>query len=904
MTDFNILQNTLTTLAATLQQLVGAGGALAPPQPTLSPVPVLPTPPVTAYTSARAQALPPSSLGHPASASSTSHPISANQPMLGIAGLGIHMGGHTNNARVSSRGASAASSRQNAISAHFPPTPSLAPRTRRRGAAVHPPTLSRGPAPTLLDTVSFAEANTGIRMLRIKLEVHPSPAVAGGDLILCRRLRTSELAFMAVHHLLYDFVLPENTSVVELLRTGSRAMQDSPSQYQFGVDNGARASRHLPHETLALQILSLVNKGNPRTNGVSYLSSHHPVGLNMTIGNLTDPLQRSKFGHPTLCVEQSPDGAQLIVRAVIRRSGVRFTTVEEGTWLVHGCLSNRYAHIIDEATEGDFPPDDDDFNETSTSGGEPQSGSDDEDENMPSVIVPCTIPIPASHELPTERALATQPVVRAQSLQEFGIPSRIFATEFVPRHPGPFHEIFEAANRLKAVYNAATGGQPVPILTVEGRNLDEMVQSYALQIGLAADSDDYSVILSPRRSFRMLHENGTVLSGGIGPEREVLYGVFLTYVNQPEKYLIPREAGRCAISTTISMAHRFLVSPERIRMMKIFGAVLMLMLLHGMTPAPLSPALFQFVLHGCRLESVTPEFLSEWYPELRQLLQSWLSMGPTGDLAPFRGHFSTYHDLQIACLESRNQAQHDALGADILYTSIFGPQPPTHPEHKALFSGMEMYCRSGFTMLELFRSYPGGTERLLSQAWASHIVDYASIEENLDISAPPAVERTRLMGSLPFTIDPNTIFRDFLQRQGIPCPVLFAAAREMIHSMVPLDDIDSPAFRPRMLAWATTGSPDSELSKDIHIVFSPPGCTEYRSHTAQREINMANGTIAFASCFRTARIPLTYLIGLHRASYPTLDQQGQPTEPLTLQSAIDHWLLMQIVGAIGDLSIL
>lgn len=222
---------------------------------------------------------------------------------------------------------------------------------------------------------------------------------------------------MVKHHLLYNFVLSEDTSVVELLRKGGRAMQDGPGQYQFGIDNGARASRHLPHETLSLQVLSLINKGNPRTNGVSYLTSHHPVALNMTIGSLTDPLLRSRFGHPTLCVENSADGPQLIVRAgeitfhfsapfltlhllplVIRRSDVRFSMTEEYAWpRTHTCLSTRYTQLIDEATEGDFPADDDD-SEAQTSGGEAESASEEEDENMPEApLLSTSVPAPGRH---------------------------------------------------------------------------------------------------------------------------------------------------------------------------------------------------------------------------------------------------------------------------------------------------------------------------------------------------------------------------------------------------------------------------------------------------------------------------------------------------------------------------
>ncbi|KAJ7266480.1 hypothetical protein B0H12DRAFT_1099703 [Mycena haematopus] len=895
MTDLGAIHTTLSALTAGLQQLAnqltsGIGQPQSHPVPAPpAPVPVLPTP---------------RSHRHPVPASLLG---SVNQPMLGVGGLGLHMGGHSNNARLSlsnrgSAGASrltatqisqANSGRQDAIISHFPPTPTLVQRTKRRGNA----------------KVSYLDAVTGTRIMRIRLEVLP-PTSSAGEAILTRRLRTSEVAFQNAHHLIYSFILPENTSIVELLRIGGRAMEDGPGKFRFAEDTSTRASRHLPHETLSLQLLSLINKGNPRNNCVSYLTSRYPVSLNQTIGGLTDPAptMRNKFGHPLYCIQDTDDGEHLIIRAAIRRHGACFTATDDGAWpRSHSCLTTRHGHLIDEATEDSLT-------------------EDEEDENMPeapllqaSAPAPLALPsrrvlenqaamiastsAPAQLPLPSRRALATQPVVRAQSLQEFGIPSALFATVFHAQ-PGSLHHIYESQDILKAVYDLASARRPSQLLEVEGTNLTEMVDRYYELLGSAADSNDSTTILSPRRNFRMLRPDGTVLSLGVGPEREVLYGVFLRFIEHPEKYFTPREQGRYAISTTISMAHRFLVSPVRIRELKILGAVLSLMLLHGMTPAPISPALFQFVFHDCNLNALTPEFLAEWYPELKLLLTNWVAIGPAGDLAPFQAHFSTYHDLQVSSLQSRDQSQHDAIGADMLYNAIFGSQPPSHPEYKALFSGMRMCCREGFNMVELFRSFPGGTERLLSQKWASHITDFASIEPNLVFKCPPAVDVAVLCSSLQFVIDPTKTICDFLMRTGVPCPTLFDKARASLHPIVPLSTVDSEAFRPRMLAWASTGSPDSELSKDIRIVFCPPGCIEYQAGTRQRELNMAEGTISFASCFRTARIPLSYLINLHRTSYPTLDEHGQPTEPLTLQDAIDHWLLMQIIGNIGELSML
>ncbi|KAJ7662789.1 hypothetical protein DFH06DRAFT_1397028 [Mycena polygramma] len=860
----------LGTLVTTLQQLAGVQNAPAPTpaptQPTLPPVPVLPTPPITLYTSARAPALPPSSLGHPA----PSGHAPSYQPMLGVAGLGIHMGGHSNNPRISHRGTASGSQltapqisqanagRQNAISAHFPATTSLVQRGKRRGAAIHPPTLNRGPPPTLLETVSFIDA-TGTRMLRVRFEVLPPTIPAGSDHILARRLRTSELGFLTAHNLLYNFVLPETTSVVDLLRMGARAMQDGPGAFVFDTVTGTRASRHLPHETMPLHLLSLINKGNPRSNGVSYLTSRHPVGVNMTIVEFTHSKMRSKFGHPSLCVEHTDDGDHLVVRAAIRRPGVTFNTSDDGAWpRTHTCLSIRHSHYIDEATEGDFV-DDSDSTERLTSGGEPELASDEEEDENMDVQLPPT-PTPAPHP---------RTIVRARSLQEFGIPSKIFAVPFVPR-AGPYHDVFEAPDLLKAVYELASGEVRAPLLEVQGTDLDSMVTCYKDVIGTAADSGDYSRILSPRRNFKRMRLDGTTLSFGIGPEKEVLYALWQTFARHPERYFIYREEGRCAISTTVSMAQRFLVSPARIRELRILGVVLVLMLLHGMVPAPVTPALFQFVFNGRDLDSITREFLREWNPLLLRVIDEWIRIGPNGDVAPFTAHFGINHDLQVASLESRDQSHHDAVGADIVYTSIFGSQPPTHPEPNAVFTGMEMQCSNGFNMCDLFRSFPGGTERLLSQKWTSLISNYDSIEPNLEITCPSAVDVSPLLAGLSVALDVADVLPGFLQRTGIPCSGLFAKMKSTIHPIVPLLQIDAPSFRPQMLAWARGAE--------------------------------SKHTIAFRSCLQSGRIPLSYLIQLHHASYPALDASGQPTEPLTLQDAIDEWLLRELVGAVGDLS--
>ncbi|KAK7015821.1 hypothetical protein R3P38DRAFT_2786739 [Favolaschia claudopus] len=913
MADFSALQGTLTAIAATLQQLVGgqsasasapaSTAASAPTPPT--PVPVLPTPSVVPYTSARAHALPPSSQGHPVSTAS----ISSHQPILGMGGLGINLSGHSNNARVSGRAASQLTAsqisqtnagRQNAIAAHFPPTQALAPR-RRRGAAQPTPTLpARGPPPTLLETVSFVDA-AGLRNLRVRVKVLPHSTLNGGEHVLARRLAESEDRFLSEHNLVHTYVVSETTSVTDLIRMATRSLQDGPYRYRFGSANGPRASRHLPHENLSLYILSLVNKGTPRANGVSYLT-RYPTPVNMLVKDFTAPRNRSKFGHPTLCVEHTDEGDHLIVRAAIRHPEVQFTAEDEGVWpRTHSCLSLRHSQYIDEATEGDFA--DSDSTDAVTSGGEPEAASDDEDENMPDVRPSISQPHPII--LPTQRAIASvQAIPREGSLQEFGVPSRLFTSPFTPQ-PGPHHNVFEAADFLRAVGERANDGTRGTPLVVEGTDLDSMVVSLKNAIGEAVDRDDFTDILSPRRNFRKLHEDGTLLSTGIGVEREVVHALYRSFAQRPEKYFVPREGGWHGIATTISMSQRFLVSDVRL-------PVLMLMLLHGMAPDIVSPALFQFAFHGCDLNALTHVFLVEWYPVLSLLINDWLRTGPTGDLRRFRSHFATHHDVQIASLEQLNEVQHQALGADMLYIPIYGPHPPSHPENKSVFKGMEMRCRNGFNMFEanlficfaLFRSFPGGTERFLSQIWASRVQDFSSLEPNLDIVCPSARDIAHAMINLPSIVNLPAVLRSFFSRTGIPCPGRFEIAKPAIHPIVPLSRIDSPSFRPQMFVWAATGAPCVELTQGISAVFALPSNTDYDMDERKHAAGMAEGTIAFRSCLRSAWIPLSHLVKLHLATYPARDEHGNAVEPLTLEDALDDWMLTQIVTAIGDLTVL
>jgi hypothetical protein len=60
---------------------------------------------------------------------------------------------------------------------------------------------------------------------------------------------------------------------------------------------------------------------------------------------------------------------------------------------------------------------------------------------------------------------------------------------------------------------------------------------------------------------------------------------------------------------------------------------------------------------------------------------------------------------------------------------------------------------------------------------------------------------------------------------------------------------------------------------------------------------MANmGTLSFRTCFRSVRFPASYFVQLATAQYT-----GNPTsEPASFIDAYHSWLLIEILGSIGN----
>jgi hypothetical protein len=214
-----------------------------------------------------------------------------------------------------------------------------------------------------------------------------------------------------------------------------------------------------------------------------------------------------------------------------------------------------------------------------------------------------------------------------------------------------------------------------------------------------------------------------VRSLGEGIEREVIHTLFEEFRNNRSQWFMPRADGHCTLATTHTMSTARHIPPARLRSLSILGAITAFTLLHGMSATPWDPAFLHFMIHGCDIASIHRDFLYEWHPSLKQTITEWLEVGPLGDITRFQHHFSTYHDLQVvhlfldmlpsftdfhhcfiyqvACLRDRDEASHASLAAEMLYRSVIGPEPPSHPELLAFRKGFELRCHNGLTFFDV-----------------------------------------------------------------------------------------------------------------------------------------------------------------------------------------------------------
>ncbi|KAJ7355492.1 hypothetical protein DFH08DRAFT_954977 [Mycena albidolilacea] len=252
--------------------------------------------------------------------------------------------------------------------------------------------------------------------------------------------------------------------------------------------------------------------------------------------------------------------------------------------------------------------------------------SDIENENLPSSSTP--VMQPTNHNAPSSSAQNISLLLLYSSSSTIqnanaAAPQQLWPDWTPPS--GRYRALYDDfPDFTKAVFETATSNSTPPDLDISGQSVGELAMAFVNTIKAAVASSDFSHILSPQRNFTMC-----ILSHGMLTIGGPIFSLTL-------------------MTHTMSLASHAYVSTDCCEDLMILGCLAALLLLHGIAPKPLGPAIIQFAANRCKLGSLTWDFVGEYHPELRALLDIWKMMGPSGDIIPFQSYFATYHDLEAS----------------------------------------------------------------------------------------------------------------------------------------------------------------------------------------------------------------------------------------------------------------
>ncbi|EJD00271.1 uncharacterized protein FOMMEDRAFT_30895 [Fomitiporia mediterranea MF3/22] len=152
-------------------------------------------------------------------------------------------------------------------------------------------------------------------------------------------------------------------------------------------------------------------------------------------------------------------------------------------------------------------------------------------------------------------------------------------------------------------------------------------------------------LLAPLRTVQVVCQDGSIVTLGPGLEVEALFLVMSKYVAQEALWFERLAADYCSLKTITTESTIAHVPTERLKKLKVLGALTLLMVLNKLRPGPLSLT---------------------WYPEIHNDLQRWKDMSPSGNPSPFQKYFSSYMQSQAASYENHTIESHNFIVYNIL----------------------------------------------------------------------------------------------------------------------------------------------------------------------------------------------------------------------------------------------
>ncbi|KAH9934244.1 uncharacterized protein B0H18DRAFT_1114983 [Fomitopsis serialis] len=696
---------------------------------------------------------------------------------------------------------------------------------------------------------------------------------------------------------------PFETSIVTFVEDIIADLRASPLGYDFA--QVLNFSQHR-HEQLELQLLSLHNKGTPTQDGQAWLH-RYPVAPDMTIATLASSMFVLYFCKPRLCIR---DGA-LHVYFVVANAPVSLrlpSALPDSPPLPHTCISDGfYNGLPRDGTPGSGHARDSNVLCDSTclardSELTSSSDTDDEVEEALGLVGPTspgleslslddgpagpTAPAAVSNAPSHPRQRVSARLRRAGQAQLSSIPALqrtqtipCFVLDLIPPRlgwstpyrpaSGSYHPAVrcEALAELRnAVFEAASDGQrPSCRLRIDGSDVPHMAVIFKDMLGQAAVNGDFTHILAMNRSFRAIqhHEVGDlplVASFGDGLERQTMMVLLAEFSRCLPSYFMTRLGEN---SNVLACPPRAL-SPAQKEELGALGAIVGLCLVNGMAIPKIAGEWLIYLLNGCNFEAITREVTQAFHPRLAAEIIQLDSIGTTGDLTPFEEDFVIYLGKHTALYTIRDEETHAAFAPMLLYKALLGDDTVAeHTDTRAFRAGFELPCHNGFTLSKAAQAFAGGPAALVMAACSTRIGSYESLKPYLDIIVKHTVP-------LPL----KTIAFD----DGRASLGMWSGASSSAQAFPALRQIDSPSFRPRMLAIAATGSDSIVGSEKIKITF------------------VGNSDEAWQTCFKEGVVPTAYLAQLVHEVY----DPNSVDKPTSLLNAIDSWLLEELLSAIAS----
>ncbi|KAJ6551624.1 hypothetical protein B0H19DRAFT_1073286 [Mycena capillaripes] len=725
--------------------------------------------------------------------------------------------------------------------------------------------------------------------------VYPPLDPNGGQrhFLVYRTLHTDFVETMESYHLAYRYTLRLDSPVNDFLRRLVMDLAASPAGFIFPI--ARRASTSASTTITTVQLLGLRDSGRPyRDVGVRLQILPHDLG--MTIHDLA--VDGTHFSGKS-CFRDS----NFIIRVAVM--GETLTDIREGRR--HTCLSTHIYAL--------FPQDSNTMgvDEEDTSGGE--SVDEDGDVEPARLLWPILTPsAPRNTARPNTRipagtaesgsaarqprlALRDIPVTRSRTRSltplppVFRLPSEIWSenTNYTSRSSGEYGPNRFTDDVCRA---AVRGSGSIAPLQVHGRDMDaaaDCVEQILDEAGSRRDGlGDYTEFMTTDRSFALT----TDVAFGEGVEREVLYTCIQRYIKDETTWF---QRGK---ETSLSCVPCIQIPSSPSQLPVLWASSVS-------SPAPISVAIFQYLINNCNLHSVSQTFIGEWFPELRHFLLTLLATPETDDLRPFQSHFINVLGIEASAFRNRDRDTHLGLAVNILFKATIANATFDKPELQAFRTGYLLSCRNGFTFPNAVRNFQGGSETFLSVVATSYISSADSVLAVIDTVNP--TNHAMLVDALrshtgDITLTFEMLIERYLRGVGIPCPEKFEASSGAFHPIIDMTHIHTPSFRAQVLVWAATGSPFIDAAGSRISLgpinthgdgYGPPG-----SDAALRNLLASNGTFHLQTCHRSARYPVEHVLRLAQAQYVP---EGEPGD---FQEAFDFWFLHQCLIHIGRHNIL